>query len=165
MAKPSRLSFFSALIAVTVAAVSAAEAQVYKWVDERGRVTYSSTPPPPGRSGREVQIAPGPTREQTDAARQRTESVQELNRRFAEERQRRNEAPAAGAAAEAPATRESSRATERTSERPTVRIDDRVLPPPAQQPRPLPAPIIRNDSGGSGEPGRPPPSGRGSPES
>lgn len=157
MAQMRRLCLFSVLAALTVAAVSTAGAQVYRWVDERGRVTYSSTPPPPGRSGREVRIAPGPTREQTEAARQRTESVQELNRRFAEERRRRSETPPAGSAAEAPAARDNPRATERASERPTVRVDDRVFPPPAQQPRPLPAPINRNGSGG--EPARAPASG------
>jgi glutaredoxin len=36
---------FAALIAIVLAAPAAA--QVYRWVDEQGRVRYSDTPPPP----------------------------------------------------------------------------------------------------------------------
>ena len=34
------------LAAVAVAAAFPAQAQMYKWIDERGQVTYSNTPPP-----------------------------------------------------------------------------------------------------------------------
>lgn len=37
-----------ALLIVLLAGAGAAQAQVYRWVDEKGRVTYSNSAPPPG---------------------------------------------------------------------------------------------------------------------
>jgi hypothetical protein len=44
-----------------------AHAQTYKWVDEKGRVTYSATPPPPGASAKKSQeINSNPAMESRD---------------------------------------------------------------------------------------------------
>lgn len=136
------------VVLAALAAANAADAQgIYKWVDERGRVTYSSTPPPAGREAREVQLAPGPTPEQVEAARARAESLRQQTERMAEERRNRSGAaqtpsaePAAGATGSADAGRATSdRGVGRTSDRPTVRVDDRVFPGPPVRPTPLPA--------------------------
>ena len=74
-------------VLAALGAAQAAQAQgIYKWVDERGRVTYSSTPPPAGREAREVQLPPGPTPDQVEAARARAESLRQQTERMAEER-------------------------------------------------------------------------------
>ena len=39
-------AFSAALLLAAVAAAFPAQAQMYKWIDERGQVTYSNTPPP-----------------------------------------------------------------------------------------------------------------------
>ena len=47
-----------ALAVLGVVAVCGAQAQMYKWVDENGRVQYTQTPPPPGRQAQEVKVRP-----------------------------------------------------------------------------------------------------------
>jgi hypothetical protein len=37
-----------------VVAACGAQAQMYKWVDENGRVQYTQTPPPPGRQAQQI---------------------------------------------------------------------------------------------------------------
>jgi hypothetical protein len=76
----------------------AAEGRIYQWTDERGQVTYSDKPPPAGAEAREVEVHPEPGAEAVEAARERTESLEQLSDEFAEEhRQREQEAAAAGA--------------------------------------------------------------------
>jgi hypothetical protein len=129
-------------VLAALGAAQAGQAQgIYKWVDERGRVTYSSTPPPAGREAREVQLPPGPTPEQVEAARARAESVRQQTERMAEERRSRGaaaDAPGADAAGGDTGRATSGRGTSRTSDRPTVRVDDRVFPGPPVRPTPLP---------------------------
>lgn len=42
------------LLIVLLLSAASASAQVYRWVDEKGRVTYSNSPPPKGVSARVV---------------------------------------------------------------------------------------------------------------
>lgn len=46
-----------ALLSLGIAAL-AANAQVYKWVDEKGRTHYSETPPPDSKSAKKVDTGP-----------------------------------------------------------------------------------------------------------
>jgi hypothetical protein len=43
-----------AVVVLGVLAACGAHAQMYRWVDENGRVQYTQTPPPPGRQGQEI---------------------------------------------------------------------------------------------------------------
>ena len=100
-----------------VAAAPVAGQQVYKWVDETGRVHYSNSPPPSGAARGSVQSVapkvstmPAPTIDQ-DAARDRRE--QDLQRRVDQlerEQAAQQRAPAtpsqSSAAAEAEAVRQ-----------------------------------------------------------
>ncbi|MFZ5556019.1 MAG: DUF4124 domain-containing protein [Pseudomonadota bacterium] len=142
----------AALALVTLIAAPGAGAQgIYKWVDERGRVTYSSTPPPPGRSGKELQVKPGPSPQETEAARQRAESVKQLNEQFADERRKRDAQAATKAenpSRLAPAT---PAPAERASERDTEGVDYPAYRPPGVTPRPQPLPARPGVGGGGAE--------------
>jgi len=61
-----------------VFACAATAQTVYKSVDARGRVTYSSSPPPDvsEETLEEIPIAPGPTEEQRQAAAERAKELQ-----------------------------------------------------------------------------------------
>jgi hypothetical protein len=68
---------------------------IYKWVDKEGKVHYSDQPPP-GQSAQVVEVAPGPTAAQQEAAQRKlqeltTESA-EISRRLETERALRREA-------------------------------------------------------------------------
>ena len=69
---------------------------VYQWRDDGGRMVYGDRPPA-GAQARRVEVAPGPTPEATDAARERAEALQRLVDEMAVERRRREEAAAAAA--------------------------------------------------------------------
>jgi hypothetical protein len=71
---------FNFLLAVLLAAAMPAHAKLYKWVDEKGRVYYTDTPPP--QSARHAVTEMG----KTGQAMKRTESVEERLAREAEER-------------------------------------------------------------------------------
>lgn len=91
---PTRLLL---LLALLVSATSAS-AQVYRWVDEKGRVTYSNSPPPAGVTPKIVDIdaragAPSPdtqdcytVRCQGERMEKRIERRDELDTRVATER-------------------------------------------------------------------------------
>jgi hypothetical protein len=68
---------------------------IYKWVDKEGKVHYSDQPPP-GQSAQVVEVAPGPTAAQQEAAQKKlqeltTESA-EISQRLEKERALRREA-------------------------------------------------------------------------
>lgn len=53
------ISFLAMALALVVSAgASAQERKAYKYVDEKGNVIYSQTPPPDGREAKKVDIAP-----------------------------------------------------------------------------------------------------------
>ena len=57
MAPVRLLSFRSALLAAALLAALPATAEMYKWVDDNGVVTYSNTPPP-GKQSKKVEAVP-----------------------------------------------------------------------------------------------------------
>jgi hypothetical protein len=127
-----------ATLAVMVLIAAPAVAQgIYKWVDERGRVTYSSTPPPAGRDAKELQVQPGPSEQEVAAARKRTESVNQLSDQFAEERRKREQQAPAAVPATQPADTTAASA-ERNVERDTDGVNYPAYRPPRVRPRPNP---------------------------
>ena len=62
--------------------------QIYKWVDANGNVSYSSTPPP-GAAAQPVDLPPAPPPAETEAARERERSLQELGDQLSQERRDR----------------------------------------------------------------------------
>jgi hypothetical protein len=138
MGKPFQLSSFTVLVAATAVAASAVHAQVYKWVDERGRVTYSSTPPPAGKGGQELKLQGGPSQQDAQAARERAEDVKRLNEQFADERRKRDEQT--GAAATARPAETAPPVEQRSTYRDTDGVDYPAYGPPGVRPRP---PIAR----------------------
>ncbi len=66
------------LLAALLAMPAAVTAQLYKWVDEDGGVTYGDTPPPKAKNVRpvnqgSVSVVPGVPKDQMDAMRERDE--------------------------------------------------------------------------------------------
>lgn len=96
--------FASALAAIAIAAPAAATAQIYKWVDDRGGVTYGNVPPPGAKklteldedSGR-VSTVPGLSPEQMARSRELelAARVERLERELYEARARAAAAPVA----------------------------------------------------------------------
>lgn len=76
---------------------SAAAVPIYKWIDDAGRVTYSSLPPPRGVPAEQVEPPPRPAAEDVRQAEERTRRAQALGRELEAERLR-EEAEAAEAA-------------------------------------------------------------------
>jgi len=65
---------------------------LYKSIDDAGRVTYSSQPPPTAVEIEEVQVAPGPTAEATENAAARVkETEQKVDAHYRELRERREQ--------------------------------------------------------------------------
>ena len=83
---PTRLPL---LVLVLVALPVAAQQQVYRWVDADGKVTFSSTPPPAGKTAEAVELPPTPSAEAVEAARQREQALQQLGDRLSQERRER----------------------------------------------------------------------------
>lgn len=52
-------------------------APLYKWVDSRGHVTYSSFPPPSGAKAENVKVPPQPTAEEILQAKERVKRMEE----------------------------------------------------------------------------------------
>lgn len=75
----------------------AAAVPIYKWVDDAGRVTYSSLPPPAGVRAEKVEPPPQPAVDDVRQAEERTERARALARELEAERLR-EEAEAAEAA-------------------------------------------------------------------
>lgn len=78
------------LILCSLAFVVAAFGAVYKWVDEKGRVHYTDSPPEESKK-QEVEIERGPTAEEAEKAQQRLERIQQELRSRAQERTREAE--------------------------------------------------------------------------
>jgi hypothetical protein len=76
--------------------------QIYKSVDERGVVTYSQSPPPGAVDSEPVEVAPGPSREAQEAARDRVQAQQQYVDEARDERLEREKAARERAAAEPP---------------------------------------------------------------
>ncbi len=60
-AAASPVWLFAALLAAAAAAQAAPASSVYKWVDEKGIVNYTTTPPPAQRKAAVVDVAPAMT--------------------------------------------------------------------------------------------------------
>jgi hypothetical protein len=58
----------AALLVLMLCMASGAAAQVYRWVDDKGRVHYSNEPPPPGVKAITVNINAGPGPAAADSA-------------------------------------------------------------------------------------------------
>lgn len=58
-----------AIATLAALSVSAAQAEMYRWTDDQGRVVYSQTPPPDGRASSTVAAPPAPSAEQVQAAK------------------------------------------------------------------------------------------------
>jgi outer membrane murein-binding lipoprotein Lpp len=69
-------------------ALTPATAEIYKSVDERGNVEYSDTPAGSARV-EAVEVAPGPSRERIDAAKDEVRRLNEKVDRMSEERRER----------------------------------------------------------------------------
>jgi hypothetical protein len=94
------------LLAALLAMPAAVTAQLYKWVDEDGGVTYGDTPPPKAKNVRpvnqgSVSVVPGVPQDQMDAMRERDEQ-----RRREREQREADQARAAAEAARAAPPRE-----------------------------------------------------------
>lgn len=94
------------LLFAGLAAVTVAHAQVYKWVDEKGVVNYSSTPPPKGKgavtldeSKGRVTTIPAPVRSDPAADPALRQRVDTLEREAAAQRQAALQQEAAAAEA------------------------------------------------------------------
>lgn len=73
-----RVSCLAGLCCCFIACVVVAEtAEVYKYVDERGTVVYSQTPPASGAPAEELELTPGPGAAEQAAARTREQRLQE----------------------------------------------------------------------------------------
>jgi len=71
---------------------SCAAQTLYKSVDEKGKVTYSDTPPADAVATESVPIAPGPSPQETEQARERAQVIsQEAQSRHQELMERRQE--------------------------------------------------------------------------
>jgi hypothetical protein len=85
---------FTLFVLAGLAGTVAAHAQVYKWVDDKGVVNYSSAPPPQGRSGvrlneeaSRVTTVPAPEARRDDAAPALRRRVEQLEREADAQRQ------------------------------------------------------------------------------
>jgi len=64
---------------------------IYKSVDDKGNITYSTTPPQDNATSTEVEIAPPPSEEQIRAAQQRHDRNKEAAEILDENRKKREE--------------------------------------------------------------------------
>lgn len=62
------------LLALMLFPVGTTLAQIYKWVDEDGNVHYGDCPPPECKS-KQIETAPGPSEEDIQRSRERTERL------------------------------------------------------------------------------------------
>lgn len=73
------MRLFPVILTLVLSALALAESPViYKSVDEQGRVTYSSEPVQGAVKVEEVQTTPAPPVQETDNARDRTESMMDM---------------------------------------------------------------------------------------
>ena len=57
---PAGLLLYICLIALCTLMHPLAAADIYKWVDDKGRINYTQTPPPPGITSEIINQAPAP---------------------------------------------------------------------------------------------------------
>src|SRR5574340_785780 len=72
-------------------------AQLYKWVDSAGQVTYSSHPPPAGIRAEKVEAPPQPTAQEVRQTEERVKRIEEQAGKL-EDQRRQKEAEEAEAA-------------------------------------------------------------------
>lgn len=83
---------FVKILTLLVSIISTAYAEtIYKSVDEKGRVSYSSTPPENNKDTSKMNIAPPPTDEQIKDAQQQHEQRLRTGEILEENRKQRNE--------------------------------------------------------------------------
>ena len=90
------------LLWVFAAWQAAQAAPIYQWVDEQGRVFFGDSPPA-HLEVRRLQVLPGPSPAEIEAARERAETLRQLADEMAAERRRRAAEAAEAAAMRHPA--------------------------------------------------------------
>jgi len=81
----------SSLMLLASASVAFAKDPIYKSVDEKGKVTYSNTPPQNNKEATNIEIAPPPSEQEKKAAQERHERNQDAASILDENRKKRNE--------------------------------------------------------------------------
>lgn len=145
------------LAVFTLLAANAATAQMYKWVDERGRVTYTNVPPPDsGQRGKLETIVPAAVAVSTYSSveslgkgviaqqeRNLASRVEQLERELAAERQARSNAQiAAQQASQAAESRAAAEARRQRELRERCLADRRVDCDSANLDEPAPAFVV-----------------------
>ncbi len=117
--------------------------QIYKWVDDSGHVTYSSSPPPPGAQVEKLTVPPPPTQEEMSQARERAQRDEEQARAL-ENRRREQEAARKAEEARLKSLQESQQPVvieKRVPQQPNDYYPVNPRPgTPADRPRPKPVP-------------------------
>lgn len=102
-----------------------AQGGLYKWMDEKGVVHYSDTPPP-GKAGGKMQVKPPPSPDKTPAAprtRSWQEQLQDSNERRFQDEQKQKEAQQKAGEAEEKCRRARYALDSLQQERPLYRVD------------------------------------------
>ena len=128
---------FPLLLAVLVCQPAVADSS-YKWVDSKGRVTYSSTPPPGGVKADQVPTPPPPTAEQVREAEERLKRTKEQASELESQRLKQEEKEAEEARLRA----EQQPQPPAAAEKPTyLRQPSYYNPPLRLPPKPTPRPL------------------------
>jgi Skp family chaperone for outer membrane proteins len=91
-AMPSRCSLFFLLLPALTILSSAQAQEVYKSVDAKGNVIYSDTPPANAAATEEVELTPGPSKEEIAEAQNRGREFQASVDKMVEERKQKEAA-------------------------------------------------------------------------
>lgn len=129
---------FPLLLAVLVCQPTAAD-PIYKWVDSKGRVTYSSTPPPGGVKADQLKTPPAPTEEQVRQAEEQLKRTKEQASELESQRLKQEEKEAEEARLRKEQQPQPPTATEKPAYSPQPTYYNPPLRPPLRPtPRPLP---------------------------
>ncbi len=129
---------FPLLLAVLICQPAAAD-PIYKWVDSKGRVTYSSTPPPGGVKADQVTTPPPPTAEQVRQAEEQLKRTKEQASELESQRLKQEEKEAEEARLRAEQQPQPPAAAEKpTYLRQPSYYNSPLRPPLKPTPRPLP---------------------------
>lgn len=129
---------FPLLLAALVCQPASAD-PIYKWVDSKGQVTYSSTPPPGGIKADQVKTQPPPTEEQVRQAEARLKRTQEQASEMEGQRLKQEEKDAEEARLRAEKRPEPPAPSEKPTSLPQPSYYNPPLRPPLKPtPRPLP---------------------------
>jgi hypothetical protein len=109
---PARLLALGALLAPLVGAPRPVVAEVFKWVDERGRVHYGDRAPAQGNAAERLDLRAAPSADSAPGSGDRPE-LGRLLRAFEMDRERRAEAARSARAAQAQRRQQCAQATER----------------------------------------------------